>query len=128
MFLILNVESGGFLKWERINQNNLNFWYINSLETLFKWLNFQIGTLYIRLRNIYWQDWRYTSFTVFFGYSQNILRHNAMCRHELVADVVENIGLKHLHLHRLYRFYHQINSIYNCGIIESNVLNQSVSY
>ena len=94
MFLILNVESGGFLKWERINQNNLNFWYINSLETLFKWLNFQIGTLYIRLRNIYWQDWRYTSFTVFFGYSQNILRHNAMCRHELVADVVENIGLK----------------------------------
>ena len=47
MFLILNVESGGFLKWERINQNNLNFWYINSLETLFKWLNFQIGTLYI---------------------------------------------------------------------------------
>ena len=27
---------------------------------------------------------------VFVGYSQNIQRHNAMCRDELVADVVEN--------------------------------------
>ena len=43
----INVESGGFLKWEKINQNNLNFWYINSLETLLKWPNFQIRTLYI---------------------------------------------------------------------------------
>ena len=27
-------------------------------------------------------------------YSQNIRRYNAVCRDELVADVVENIGLK----------------------------------
>ena len=60
-----------------------------------------------------------------------------MCKDELVADVVENIGLKlqfsswfsiHLLLHRLYRFYFQINSIYKCLIIESNVLHRSVSY
>ena len=33
----------------------------------------------IRLRNINWQDWKYTSFGVFVGYSQNIRRHNAIC-------------------------------------------------
>ena len=47
----------------------------------------------MRPRNINLQDWRYTSFVDFIGYSQNIRRHNAMCRDELVADVVENIGL-----------------------------------
>ena len=47
-----------------------------------------------RPRNINWHDWKYTSFVVFVGYSQNIRRHNAMCRDELVADVVESIGLK----------------------------------
>ena len=74
----------------------------------------------LRPRNINWQDWKYTSFVVFVGYSQNRQRHNAMCRDEPVADVVENIGLKLqfsswisilLLLHRLCRFYHQINSI-----------------
>ena len=34
----------------------------------------------------------------------------------------------HLILYRLYRFYHQINSIYKCVIIEYNVLHRSVSY
>ena len=34
----------------------------------------------------------------------------------------------HLLLHRLYRFNYQINSIYKCFIIESNVLHRSVSY
>ena len=48
----------------------------------------------IRPRTINWQDWKYTLFVVFVGYSQNIRRHNAMCKDELVADVVENIGLK----------------------------------
>ena len=47
-------------------------------------------------------------------------RHNAMCRDELVADVLQNIGLKlqfsnwfstYLLLHRLYRIYYQIKSI-----------------
>ena len=60
-----------------------------------------------------------------------IRRQNAIRRDELVADVVENIRLKlqysswfsiRLLLHRLYRFFHQINSIYECVIIESNVL------
>ena len=68
-------------------------------------------TLYIRPRNINWEDWKYTSFVVFVGYSQNIRRQNAMCRDKLVADVVENNGLKlrfsswfsiHLLLHRLF--------------------------
>ena len=31
---------------------------------------------------------------IFVGYSQNIRRHNAMCRDKLVVDVIENIGLK----------------------------------
>ena len=93
--------------------------------------------LIIRQRNINWQDWKHKSFVLFVGYSHNIRRHNAMCRDELVADVVENIGLKlqcsswlsiHLLLHRLYRFYHQINSIYKCAIIGYNVLHGSVSY
>ena len=66
-----------------------------------------------------------------------VQRHNAIRTDELVADVVENIGLKlqfsswfsiHLLLHRLYTFYYQINSIYECVITESNVLHRSVSY
>lgn len=36
-----------------------------------------------------------------FGYSQNIRRHNAMCRDELVAEVVENIVLKLDFLHQI---------------------------
>ena len=43
----MNVESGIFLKWERINLNKLNFWYIISSETLLRWPIFQIKTLYI---------------------------------------------------------------------------------
>ena len=66
-----------------------------------------------------------TSFVVFLCYSQNTRRHNAMCRDKLVAQAVENIGLKtefsfHLLLDLLYRFYCQINLIYKCVIIESN--------
>ena len=91
----------------------------------------------IRPRNINWQEWKYTSFVVFVGYSQNIWQHNTMCRDELVAGIIENIGLTlqfsswfsiHLLLYRLYRFYYQINSIYRCIIIESNVLHRSVFY
>ena len=37
----------------------------------------------IRPRTINWQDWKYTLFVVFVGYSQNIRRRNAMCRDEL---------------------------------------------
>ena len=48
----------------------------------------------IRLQYINWQDKKYTLFVVFVDYSQNIPLQNAMCRDELVADVVENIGLK----------------------------------
>ena len=90
----------------------------------------------LRPRNINWQDWKYTSFVVFVGYSQNIRRHNAMCRDELVADVIKIIGLKlqfsswfsiHFLLHRLYRFNYHINSIYECVIIEFNVLHRFVS-
>ena len=71
----------------------------------------------IRSRNINWQ--------VVCG-SQNIQRQNAIRRDEHVADVVENIGLKlpfsswfsiHLLLHRLYRFYYQINSMRHYWII-----------
>ena len=40
------------------------------------------------------QDWKYTSFVIFVNYSQNIRRHNLIYRDELVADVVENIGMK----------------------------------
>ena len=70
---------------------------------------------------------------VFIGYSQNIWRYNAMCRDELVADVVGNIGLKlkfsswfsiHLLLHRLHRFLLSNKS----NTIESNVSHRSVSY
>ena len=34
----------------------------------------------LRPRTINWQDWKYTSFEVFVGYSQNFRRHNAMCK------------------------------------------------
>ena len=56
------------------------------------------------------EDWKYTSFVDFVGYSQNIQRHNAMCRDELVADVVENIGLK-------LQFWVDFQSIYFASII-----------
>ena len=64
----------------------------------------------LRPQNINLQDWKYTSFVVFVGYSHSIRRHNAMCTDELVADVAKNIGLKfqfsswfsiHLLLHQL---------------------------
>ena len=47
--------------------------------------------LRIRPRNIYWEDWKYTSFVILFCYSQNIRRLRAMGGDKLVADVVENI-------------------------------------
>ena len=56
------------------------------------------------------EDWKYTSFVDFVGYSQNIQRHNAMCRDELVADVVENIGLK-------LQFWVDFQSIYFASIV-----------
>ena len=74
---------------------------------------------------------------VFVRYSKNIRRHNAICRDEVVADVVENIGLKlkfsswfsiHLPLHQLFSFYYKTNSTHKCVIIECNVLHRSVSY
>ena len=48
----------------------------------------------IRPQNINWQDWKYTSFVIFIFYSRNIKHHSAMGRDKLVAEVVENIGLK----------------------------------
>ena len=70
---------------------------------------------------------------VFVGYSKNIRRHNAMYRDERVARTCRFSSFSswfsiNLLLHRLYRFYNQINSIYKCVIIESNVLHRSVSY
>ena len=99
-------------------------------------LNSSRHSFVTRLQNINGGDWKYTLFVVFVSYSQNIRRHNAICRDEFVADVIW-IGLKlqfsswfsiHLILHKLYIFYYQINSIYKCIIIESNVLHWSVSY
>ena len=58
------------------------------------WIESHCSQGIIRPRNINWQDWKYTSFGVFVSYSQNIRRHNAMCRDELVADVVKKIELK----------------------------------
>ena len=61
-----------------------------------------------------------------------------MRRDELVADVVENIGLKLQFSSRFFEsiyFYidyidiiYQKDSIYKCVIIESNVLHRSVFY
>ena len=67
---------------------------------------------------------------VFVRYSQNIRRHNAIRRkwtcwgRQLQFSSWFSIRLI---LHRLYRFYYQINSIYKCVIIESNVFHRSVS-
>ena len=102
-----------------------------------KWENTFGACNQLGLQNINLQDWKYTSFVVFVGYSQSNRRHNAICTDELVADVAENIGLKfqfsswfsiHLLLHQLYRFYYKINKTYKCAIMLSNVLHQSVSY
>ena len=54
----------------------------------------KIQSTSLKSRNIYWEDWKYTSFVVFVCYSQNIRRNNAICRDELVADIVDKIGLK----------------------------------
>ena len=106
-----------------------NYRALNSVISMTKWL---FWSYLIRktgkIRNIH----RFRRF-----YSQNIRRHNAMCRDELVAEVVENIENEtwfpiHLLLHRIYtctyRFYHQMNSINKCVIIESYVTHPSVSY
>ena len=83
-------------------------------------------TCSLRPQNINWQDWKYTSFVIFIRYSQSIRRHNVICRDKLVADVVENIGLKlqflswfsiHFVLHRSYRFSYQMDSMYQCVIM-----------
>ena len=60
---------------------------------------------------------------VFFGYSQNIRRQNAMRRDELVADVVENIGFQ-VDFQSIYFYIVYIDFIikYKCVIIECNVL------
>ena len=35
------------------------------------------GNVAVRPRNINWQDWKYTSFSIFITHSQNMRRHNA---------------------------------------------------
>ena len=50
----------------------------------------QFENVALRPRNINWQDWKYPSFVIFIGHSQNTRRHSAM----LVAVVVENIEWK----------------------------------
>ena len=61
-------------------------------------------------------------------FSSVTVKTNATCREKLVADVVENVGLKlqfscwfsiHLLLHQLYTFYYETNSIY----IHASLLN-----
>ena len=82
------------------------------------------NSLILRQRNI---NWQVSSVTV------KTFDVTMQC----VEDVIEIIGLKlqfsswfsiHILLHRLYRFYYQINSIYKCVIIESNVLHRSISF
>ena len=83
-------------------------------------------TCSLRPQNNNWQDWKYTSFVIFIRYSQSIRRHNVICREKLVADVVENNGLKpqflswfsiHFVLHRSYRFSYQMDLMYQCVIM-----------
>ena len=108
---------------------------------LISWCQTVINVCILRPQNINWQVWKYTSFVVFVGYSQNIRCHNAlnaMCRDQLYCcGCCRKHWLKlqfsswfsiHLLLHWLYRFYYQLYSIYKCVIIEYYVLHRSVSY
>ena len=92
---------------------------IYTLKVDVVWLRIR---LFSRPRNINWQDWKYTLFVIFICHNQNIQRHSAMGGHKLVADVVENIGLKFrfqstFSIMRVYA----MNREYSCRI---NVVNK----
>ena len=83
----------------------------------------------IRPRNINRQDQKYTSFVVFICHSQ---KHStsqfngrsltcAMCRDDLVADIVENIGLSLFKVEFQSTCVYTINREKNCRI---NFLNK----
>ena len=80
----------------------------------------------IRPRNINWQDWKYTSFVILSCNIQDIRRHSAICEDLLVADVIENIGLKFLFQGRFsIHLFHAMNRKYLCRM---NVLNNYILY
>ena len=63
-----------------------NYRALNSVISMTKWLFWSyLIRKTCKIRNIH----RFRRF-----YSQNIRRHNAMCRDELVAEVIENIWMK----------------------------------
>ena len=70
------------------------FMYLsNNMKINMQWLfskYFIHRETFMRPRNINWQDWKYTSFAIFIRHSQSMQWTNT----NLMADVVENIGLK----------------------------------
>ena len=86
------------------------------------------------LSDVYSHSWSFLNPHVSLGFSNKkewMSQWRTCCgrrrKHWIETPIFKLFSI-HLLLHRLYRFYYQINSMCNCVIIESYVLHRSVSY